>query len=228
MKKVLFLILTIILAIPVYSVTRFYLPSTGEAQVCPTAAGLFAWGVKTAITLECSVNKKNTPMVSYTGVSPAKGAASLIARYVSDPIAAQNISGTIHGQVQGTQNGATAGNYPAFIAYVISNDGKTLRGTFTNVIIGTTQYPNTPAYSNRYTPVFVNVTTVNAQDKDRIVFDIGYTSEAASPKTASQYFGDSGVDLPSDEATTQTTFEPWVEFSQTISFETPSVTILGE
>src|SRR3989339_641061 len=224
LKKLLAFYILIVLTGPVWGVTRFYLPASGAAAVNPTYNA--GWEkTSQADNLRCVTPKLNTAMASKTSSENVSTNPYdvLTRQYVSDPIAGQTISGTLKGQIRVMESNNLANFNRAIVVYVVSNDGATVRGTLLSIFGGGTEYDN--AFQNRNFPESTVLSSVNAQNGDRIVIEIGTrsTNTAATNRTATHSFGDdSANDLAEDESTT-TANNPWIEFSGDIIF--PRVTL---
>lgn len=211
--------------------TRFYLPSTGTASVSPAFDA--DWEVTTnADRLNMVTARISSAMTDKSGVGDAGVAEQLLRQYVSAPLAAQTLSGTIKGVMRMSSNTANIGmGAPAFALSKCNSDC-----TVVTEIISVLQSPEAAsaappgtegtALENRRlegTPantfaITVPSTTINAGE--RLVVELGYkdnTSDTA--RFVNINFGDNSVtDLPEDETTT-TADNPWVEFSATITFD---------
>jgi len=143
-------------------------------------------------------------------------------QYVSDPIVAQTITGTVKGQLLCYESNAAADFCRAMVIKVVSNDGITLRGTLLSEFpVALTSEYSAVALTNRYfPPALTALTPVICLDGDRLVIEIGTRSfnTVATTYTINQRFGDSSVsDLPEDE-TDVNDYNPWIEFSMDIDF----------
>jgi hypothetical protein len=147
-------------------------------------------------------------------------------QYVSDPIKAQTISGTIKGQFQCLETLANDNLFLTLKVYVVSNDGSTVRGTLLPITRDTTTELAT-TLTNRNFPSTA-LTSVVALENDRIVIEVGLGGSITSGTggivghNGSIRWGcnASSGDLPEDDTQTGTTYRPWVEFSQNILFQT--------
>ncbi len=74
--------------------TRFYLPSTGAAAVSPSYAAWADTG-QAGSRLKAVTTKISSAMAGVYVASVAGGERTLIRQYVSDPIPAQTITGTV-------------------------------------------------------------------------------------------------------------------------------------
>jgi hypothetical protein len=202
---------------PVYGATRFYLPSTGAADVTPAYTNL-PWSIVTsADSLKCVTTRIGSAMTSKDSATGSSKVTTLNRQYVSAPLNAQTISGTVRGQVRG--NYSNKATNPALGIYVVSRDGTTLRGTLLAITDGSAY---TKTLTNRSTPASLALSSVGAQQGDRIVIEIGGDQTSNGNSHVTQSFGDdNATDLPVDNSTT-TAYNPWVEFSGTIGFESPA------
>ena len=215
---VLIVLLAGLAAGPAFAATRFYLPSSGAAEVSPAFS---AWTLTTgADRLKCVTTRTNTLMINKSTTTTSESVTSLLNRqYVSEPIGAQTITGTVKGQLRGMEDNAAQDMVSCILIKVVSNDGSTVRGTllnFTYPALSGNEYGTKIA--NRYTPISASLTTVTAEAGDRIVIEIGayrYKVGGSTGSCTQTYGDDSATDLPEDQ-TTKTAYNPWVEFSQTL------------
>ena len=222
MKTLVFLLIISFVVGPAFGATRFYLPSTGIAQVSPAFSA--SWNLTTAadrIRMYNAHYRINSAMTAKTATGDNTTPQSILNRqYVSDPIAGQTITGTVKGQLLGNENNVGFDGVSAVLIRVVSNDGATVRGTLLAltypVLAGNEYLVSTD--ENRYTPVSTALTSVAAQNGDRIVVEVGFYCYSKNSKIGSQTFGDNNAsDLPEDQ-TTQTQNNPWIEFSADIQF----------
>lgn len=206
------------------SPVRIYLPSTGAAAVSPAFAA--EWEDTSVAVRRAAVTTRISSIMAVVSNSsqPATNNCDiLLAQYVSAPIAAGPITGTLKGQARALQ-GATGGNARAqIIVRVVSNDGATVRGTLYAGDLETLSSPSNPtsewatALTNRAFPRggAAALGAVTAQDQDRIVMEVGCRKHVALTDATYQIsFGDnSATDLPEDETATATN-NPWIEFSE--------------
>lgn len=202
--------------------TRFYLPSSTAAAVSPAFDSGWERTVD-ANRIECVTSKTSTAMATKTFEEPSStGQDSLARQYVSKPLSgAQTITGTVKGQIRAAENDAGSDGRSQLKIRVVSNDGSTVRGTLLDYDTAGLANEWATTLTNRRFPRTAGsaLTSVNALDGDRIVFEIGVRIHAV-PLGSDQYsirFGDTGsTDLAEDETTT-TDNVPWIEFSQTLT-----------
>jgi len=201
--------------------TRFYLPSTGAADVTPTAPA--GWSETTGFDiLKCVTTKISSAMTSKTRVTSltAAGTRCLLRQYVSNPIAAQTISGTIKGTVLALES-AVNDNIDVVSSriWVSSPDGLTNRGTLLAIgDYGPVAEFNTALRAKRIADGD-SITSVTALGGDRIIIELGYgfTTIGTSVSGSLSFGDDSATDLGDNETDTAAN-NPFVEFSQTLVF----------
>jgi hypothetical protein len=208
--------------------TRMYFSSTsGGTAITPSYDG--GWNVTTsadrrlmgAATDGTSIASKTT---GTTGASAVMNILNV--QFISaQPLAAQTISGSIKMQMRGNMSSTTSRTgAPSIVIKVVAADGTTVRGTLYSSI-GT-------GFGTNYTTTLTNraltstaVTPVTASDGDYLVVEIGWTYKTGTntSTTATQSFGSSsGTDLTEDNTTT-TANNPWIEFSNGILWQTPTL-----
>ncbi len=208
--------------------TRFYFRTTEAAAISP---GYAAWGYTTeALRRRMVVAKSGDAITLGSQIGPwtaTIGFTALDRQYVSDPIAAQTISGTFGLQLM-VREYATGDNVNSlYLCIKVVDSTGALRANIATLgyygptplefISNTTHRNKTGAYSDAFT-------AVNALAGDRIVVEIGYAcSVACTTPEASAKWGDNATDLPVNE--TQTTDGAgWLEFSGTIQWPAAVVT----
>jgi hypothetical protein len=213
--------------------TRFYLPydAVYSASVSPAFA---AFGSTTgAVRRRLLAGKVGDPIATTlvgTGILPntagtsAAGANVLLAQFVSDPLAAQTISGTVACQIMMRETGATQNIDAARVALsVVSNDGQTVRGTLLALGEYGTLLELTPTSTHRNVTVITAgqaLSSVSALEGDRLVFGLGAvsTTGGTGTPTVRAKFGDAAADLPVDNVQT-TDGAGWLELSQSVEFQ---------
>jgi hypothetical protein len=200
--------------------TRFYLPSTGAASVSPSYA---AWTntAQAGTRLKCVTTKISSAMADLS-ITDGVGAAAtfLMRQWVSDPISAQTVSGTVKGQMRFMDD--TLGAYfdtTDICLKVVSNDGTTLRGTL--LALGSYKAANdfTQTRTNRMLADGDALSSVVAETDDRLVIEVGVTASTLTLDVIATCSNgdDSGTDFAEDETATAAN-NPWIEFSGTITF----------
>jgi len=204
--------------------TRFYLTSSGAAAVNPAFAG---WTNTTgADRLKCVTARISSAFTTKTYSIEDTGAPfnDLSRQYVSDPINAGDITGTVKGILAAAEGVTQMTTYPQIVIRVVSNDGSTFRGTlidFNNAAVSNEYAISTTVWTSRKFPrnwsgSGTTVTTVTAQANDRIVIDIGFRQDVngeGSGVVGHRYGDNNGSDKAEDETGT-TDLNAWIEFSQ--------------
>lgn len=128
---------------------------------------------------------------SETSVSPLYRVA--LARFVSGPLLAQTISGTVQIMAGVLSSNATAELYYSLHIWATVGDSDTARGTllsqFTEVAASNNPFPTDP--KGRDMMVTAALSAVTLQDDDRVVVEVGYIARNAdtSEYTGTLYYG---------------------------------------
>lgn len=207
--------------------TRFYLPSTGTSPLTSLAADA-GWEDTSILTR----NKLITTKISSAFVSDSfddNNAATrdiLFRQYVSDPIAAQTISAqTLKFQIRSAIQLSGNSMLTSIGVRVVSNDGATVTGTILAVTRDGTVLTST--LTNRQ---FTATTTqVVASANDRIVVEIGTGGDPSGSNDHDTLLrvGDASASDLSEDDTSTTDNNPWVEFANPITFQAPPTVVLN-
>jgi len=199
--------------------TRIYLPNGLLPPISPAFKTTWTvWGEATR--QPCYTYKPGTAFAEKAASEAvtASGAYVLVRQYITGRLAAQTISGTVKGQIRAKESNAAADFCRTIIIYVVSADGKTIRGTLYQLLPSALTAEFVAALTNRYYPPSASVTTLAIQNGDRIVIEIGFRAfnAVATAYTGTLEFGDANAnDLPEDETDTNQ-YCPWIEFSQNL------------
>ena len=196
-------------------VTRLYLPSTGCAAIDPA---LGAWEVTTGrIQRKAVTTKIGSSFAMHVMAEQATANQRFLCRqYITDPVSAQTITGTIKGQIRAS--GGTVSARSMMLVRVVSNNGSTYRGTLLDFNDSPASATFVATLTNRHMPhlpttqTSITVSAVAALAGDRLVIEIGALHGVGGESGAGLNFGDATSDLPED-LTTVTANSPWVEFS---------------
>jgi hypothetical protein len=151
---------------------------------------------------------------------------------ISQPLAAQTISGTGKGQLTCFEN-ADIDACAAVQVRVVSYDGSTVRGTLLSYFPSSLTSEFARTIANRHFPPETTLSSVDVQEWDRIVIDYGarifkaYASEAFLLRL----HDGATDDLPEDETETEYgSHSAWFEFSQDLEFSdmVAASTVRGE
>ncbi len=217
--------------------TRLYFSASTAPSVSPSFG---SWGYTTEAGRYALLSAKvgGESLVTGTRIGPsATGVTQLDRQYVSEPISAGQVftSGStfLKAQLQCREYNNGDNTRSGLSVRIVSNDGATTRATLLATanygLAGTTEFVNSAtlrnaAYANGDT-VTASYTTVAG---DRLVVEIGYTNNAGSTvEGRCRYGAPTGTDLPENETTTTATNVPWVEFSNTITFQTIPLQVTG-
>lgn len=238
MKKLLYIFFLGLLAVSTFSgkaggVTRYYLPSTGAADVNPTYSS--DWHNNgSAARLELVTTKISSAMTSATATTDATAGTRyhLIRQYVSNPLAAQTITGTVKGVISGLESNTAADVTLAIKIFVVSNDGATVRGTLLAISTPDDYTPGTGVGGSEFTNVSLTnrqvkdateatsltLTDVTTVSQDRLVIEIGTAERTTnSTRTMTVRIGDASASDLAENETGTSDDNPWVEFSANIT-----------
>ena len=197
--------------------TRFYLPSSGAADVNPNFdAGWEDTGSADRIKmiLKNTTSTNTTALTNKTVLPPDTTPRDYLMRqYVSSPIPRPiHISGTFSAVLRCVED-ANNNAFLAMVVRVLSNDGSTSRGTlYSSFSIG-----NEFSISNETRIVnAAAVTAVLAESGDRLVVEFGFTDAPAIAGNVTERFGNSATSDFALTAALTTDLNPWVEFSSDI------------
>jgi hypothetical protein len=212
--------------------TRIYFPGSGTAAVSPAFDG--AWEVTSSnFRRPCATFPTGTAFAdSNRPTTSADPEDVLCGQFVSEPIQAQTITGTVKGQCLCRAQAAALNLNLAIVIKVVSNDGNTERGTLL-ALASSQQLPASGVPPDFLSTTYTNrrfldasdnadipLSSVTAQGWDRLVIEIGAFDRTNSTSQAQFRFGDDAAeDLPEDDSE-QSDVNPWLEFSQSIRFIT--------
>jgi hypothetical protein len=208
--------------------TRFYLPAWGAATASPVSPAFDAGWEKTGGVAPQRVRMNTYPLgTAITAaafvVNGVNLSDTLFFQYVSPPLTVQTISGTVKGMIGVRETNLTDNYNPAFVARVVSNDGATFRGTLLSVFGGGTEFPittdSTVKFPAGWTSPGTTLSSVAAQEGDRIVVDLGLTETSTSVANARIEVGDPNTLADYSETEGGTGGRPWIEFSADLVFQ---------
>lgn len=207
-------------------VSRFYLPSEGEVPITPAVDSTVwtsAGGLGTDFfRAPLGLDRLGTPQVDRISESSRCGG-----QWISPPLAAQTLSGTVRGQMMGKNHTGSRAWGGVCVIRVIQSDGVTVRGTlFDGSVDPTNMYPMAEGPDpHRNEPLMINetLTSVDCEDGDYLVFEFGVI-RGASWGSGEQWDFRTGDDLQEDLPIVAATVRdevvrnPWIEFSNPIRF----------
>lgn len=216
--------------------TRLYLSNnrlTRAWSVDGTVFTTFGSGIRCWMS-----ERRDAPAVATWGVAEASTTRfnTLLAMFVSQPLKAQTIAGTLKGQIRAMESNAAADDH-LVCTLQVRTGFDTLRGTLyaSPSASGTTisATPGDPNYeldtslTNRKLPpgwsgAGVSLSSVDAHDGDSLVYCVGYrcinTVNTSYTGTVAISSDQPSTDLAEDETATGDAW-PWIEFSQTLEFQ---------
>lgn len=210
--------------------TRFYFTSDALTGIgVPTVTQDASWEQFGSLSSWLSSRKLGSSFMtrSLSETSTSGTYDSCQQQFVSKPLAAQTISGTVKAIMRCAESNVAADMRSQMVIRVVSGDGGTVRGTLlahdTSVL---SNEWNLTTLQNRKFPLNWSgggaaLTSVVAQAGDRIVVEIGNRAHNTS---ATQYYGyiETGDGATNDCAENETDtlqYNPWIEFSQNLVFQ---------
>lgn len=214
--------------------TRFYLPASGSAPISVTPAAY--WDLTTSyIARPTGTTKSNTALAAgtaraNTGSLPS---STLDVQFVSGPLTAQTISGTLSMVLMGLESFTSANAWLDVVVRVVSGDGVLERGVLWAGSPNDTESSSGGAENEEFSlsnetriKNAVTLSSVDASSGDRVVIEVGARyATTNTARTTTRRYGDpsAGTDYALTSGLTSTTGVPWVEFSATLAFSTPGV-----
>ena len=216
---------------------RFYLP---EAEATPVAPAVGAEWEHAAVVRRRMLLVPDASVLTTMTLAP--DAADHIAdqdvvlrQYVSDPLPAQTISGTVKAQLQALESNAGNNLFLTMKVYVVNQAGSAVRATLLAITRKATELAT--ALTNRSFATTA-LASADIQTGDRLVVEIGagglpVATTGVQGHNASMRFGCAGVDLPENETEAGATFRPWIELSgldvgPRAAFRVDRITDLGD
>lgn len=209
--------------------TRFYLPETLVGQVTPPAPAGADWEhINTGPPVRFLLRQPDASILTTTAYTP-DGADDITDRdschrqYVSEPLAAQTITGNIKAQFQAMEPNAGCNMFLSMKVLACTNSGGSTVGTLLAITRDTTNELATSFTNRNFPSTALSSTAVSAGDRLVIEIGVGGTPTAATGTNghnASLRFGCSASsgDLPEDDTQTGTTYRPWIEISTDLRF----------
>lgn len=221
--------------------TRYYFPrvTAANAEVSPAFSDVWdVIGTASSLRAMASTTKTNTSLLSSASSETRETSATigncLHRQWVSAPIGAQTISGTISLVFRGgPENGLLDGSLQ-FVLRVVSNDGQTERGVLygghTEPLGSTAGVPGHELGPSSQTRHWAGValTPVTALNGDRLVFELGHRYHNTITTAYGAYYTLGDPTATADHALSSgvtTTLVPWAELSATIAEPGSTVTV---
>ena len=214
--------------------TKVYL--SGSAAAITPAAWLGWANTTSAITKAGLVTKANTAQASVFLATSTTGGNRAFMRFVLGPLASQTISGNVSGVLLAVESTDTANcTLEIGIQSIYAN------GASHSTLLGLTA----PAASFGIPPEFDNndtgqpstrilrtanngtggivLTSNTVSDGEYLAIELGVLKAVVSSQNATLYYGDpTAGDYAASDGNTSTGLAAWVQFTQTLSFYTPS------
>lgn len=201
--------------------TRYYLSSTdGTVGITPAVSSI--WSQTDAGTFarrKMSATKDSSALTEIASSGSSSAHTEVHRQFISAPIGAQTITGTISIVLSCREDDATRNHFLALTLRVIGPDA-TVRGTlYTNTAADTEFFASTTPGDLRTRIVnAAAVTSVAALNGDYLVLEIGsdYPAGSALDDWAIEYGSSSGTDLALTSGVNANN-NPWMELSHNIT-----------
>lgn len=206
--------------------TRFYLPiDTTAPAITPTPHA--EWdNIASFSRYRMTTVQRGITAITTASVTDSTATADrdvLMAQYVSRPLKAQTIAGTVKGRVRALENNANNNLRSQCIIWIAAPDGSTRHVLYAGDTTTGTGNPtsewNAATAQNRQMPrgSSQSLTSGDAEDGDYLVVEIGYRKHAAASTQGTIRLGDTNTGSPYDLAEDESgssDYNPWIEFSQ--------------
>jgi hypothetical protein len=209
------LLILVFLASITQAQTRLYLTLTTRPATVAFNAG---WNVTTsAARYVLGTDRDGTTIASRT--SGASGAAAvrkcLVDQFVSQPLAAQTINGTLDGQIRFNQSSTSSTTGQGFVYVRLINTDNSVASE-----IGTMTTTNLTTTLTNRTLVQLASLNISVTAGQRIAIDVGwnYSVGTNTTRTGTASRGASAASDMSVDNTSTTANNPWVQFSQTLKW----------
>lgn len=211
--------------------TRFYFSTNDVVPTdCTTPAFDASWELTAGAPrsrMTTIVRRSAMATISQLETSTSGTFDALCRQYISDPLNAGSISGTVKGIIRAQQDNTDADMRAQLVIRVLSRDGSTVRGTLlaSDNSVLSNEFDATGLVNRKFplnwAGAGASLTLVNAQQGDRVVIEIGFRAHntLSTNRIGTLRFGDaSSTDLGENEIDSIDN-NPWLEFSQDLSFE---------
>jgi hypothetical protein len=206
--------------------TRFYLPSAGAPAVSPAFHP--AWTQYSDATRRPLVRTKSNTPISAPTPTKGEGNERALSQFVSEPLAAQTISGTVRVAISAMVTWATFRPYLQMRVSVCGLDGSSKAVLWAGLADqDASSSPTAPNYlfdqlAEKIRVQTDTLTSYTCSAGDRLVIELGYWHilTELSGRYAWLRFGDptASSDIPATVDARDTANAPWVQFSQDFTF----------
>lgn len=203
--------------------TRLYLTDTAFSGVALTTRGTWAATITGgAIDRAMSPGKAGTATEANQTNFSSSANGTLVYRFASDPLAAQDVAGAVTWVIAARVTSSTPNAAFRNHGYVVAPDGS-VRGVLwatTSDAAAGNEFPLTTA-AGQGTDTGRSTARVAAQQGDRVVIEVGLQNTGGAANAGIWRGGTDATDLTAGDTTT--TRPGWFEFSEGLRFGSPSV-----
>lgn len=207
--------------------TRLYFSGEVAAEALPDFDP--AWdSTADAVSMSLVAEKTDSGVVSVNAFSGSLKVA--FGRFVSSPLAAQTITGTVKCYLMVADRDSTSGCLSYMALKVVSSDGQTVRGTLLALSHHGSGLEFVSLFTNRLYASNA-VSEVECQVGDRLMAEIGVFNGSLSEDMRLITGAPNIADIPENE-TNQEQLDGWLELSMDLAFQSssdaaPNLSLLG-
>lgn len=207
--------------------TRIYTQSSGAVGVTPSTWN-FANQINPVTVPGTTTQNTGSTLTSKTeATGTTSPTARAMGRTVIGPLSAQTISGTIKGQMRGSENN-TGANATLAIAVKIVQSGGSDRAVLlaqTASDATNTSWEFATSLTNRQfgdaaENASITLTSQNASAGDYLVIEWGFRSQTTTSRNITLRYGNASATDLAENTTETTDNNPWWEFSANLAFQT--------
>lgn len=211
--------------------TRFYLETSAHPIAVPvTPAFSGSWDVSGQAVRRWMVTGANvypTNLADSGQFDEASASAVNVLAYqfVSAPLAAATIAGTLKGQIVVDESNAANDMRAQVVLRVVSHDGSSVTGTLLAADASALSSEFSTGQVSRKFPLAAispaSLSSLAVNDGDRLVLEVGYRAHNVSGSSVYARFqtgSNHTTDLPENETNGSGTGRAWFEFSDTLAF----------
>lgn len=186
-----------------------------------------AWDTST-IVVDGMLTRRRRGSANTSGTASESSATlnfdRIISRWVSEPLGACTISGTLDYAIPFRETNALANDVIHLHAYVTTGDSDTPRGTLLTDHIGSTEFTVNASTFDTISETGISLSSVSASAGDRIVIEVGYqaqNTDATAYSAAHKQGGNTGDTTAGSTALTASDNDhaPWFDFSSTLVWQ---------
>ena len=199
--------------------TRLFFPLTEPSEIQPAVDA--GWeDTDGVLRRRLSQTKGASTLTDGTSIGWTAGQDAIDRQYISDPMDSgiSFSAATCKCQIMVKESALNDNVTSRMGARILSRDGTTVRQTlFAVANFGPTTEYNTANRNKTFADGDTVTGSYTTVDGDRLCIEIGHSDASGASIAATSNWGENGTDLAENE--TATSGNPWIEFSNTITFQ---------